>query len=162
MEAAASEAPICSVDSSCFIEWLMPENERHHPKEVVAGVRGIVMETMAGKRVMILSAFALAEVQKPTGAAREKFLRVLREQNARVHPLDAPLAMSAAEMGNRLGIKGGDAVLLATAIAVGARAFYTLDRKLLGLDIAGVYLLDDAGQVMRPSGGFRIVKPGAE
>ena len=160
-ETEASETPTCSMDSSCFIEWLADEG-RHHPKEVVDAIHDIITETATGARVMVVSAFTLVEVRKLSEAGGEKFRRIVQGDNLRVYPLGAPLAFAAVELGDRLNLGNGDAVLLATAIAVGARAFYTLDRGLLRLDLAGVYLRGDGGKVMRPPDGFRIVEPGRE
>ena len=149
--------PIYSMDSCCFIELLLPENERDHP-DAMAGIREIVAQAESGVCKLVLSAFTLVEVRKLDKSGAEKFRRMVRNLN--VFPLDTRLALPAAELGDRLNLGNGDAVMLATAIVARAQVFYTLDQKLLALNTADVYLLDDSGKPMHPVDNFKIVKPG--
>lgn len=159
--------PIRSADSCCFIEWLKPEEERHHPKAVVDGMEELIADARAGVCELTLSAFVLAEV-RDLGDGRpqaDKFRRLMRElaMDGGVYSLDARLALQAAELGRRLGIKSPDAVVLATAVAARAEVFYTLDERLLKVAPAAAFLRDGDGDgdgVVKPVDGFKIVKPG--
>ena len=157
--------PIYSMDSCCFIELLLPEKERDHP-DAVAEIREIVAQAESGGCRLVLSAFTLVEVRKLDKSGAEKFRRMVREMVGKTHldvvPLDERLAWQSAELGNRLSLRPGDAVLLATAIGARAQVFYTLDQKLLDLDIADVYLRNDSGRPMHPVDNFKIVKPGQD
>ena len=105
--------PIYSMDSCCFIELLLPKDERDHP-DAVAEIREIVAQAESGVCELVLSAFTLVEVRQLDKSGAEKFRRMARNLN--VFPLDTRLALPAAELGDRLNLGNGDAVMLATAI----------------------------------------------
>ena len=153
------DKPTYSADSSCFIEWLKPKGERHHPEKAVERIRGIIKEAEAGVCALALSAFTLVEVRKLSGEKAEEFRRAVRRMSPNIYPLDVPLALQAAELGDRLRLGNGDAILLATAVVARAEVFYTLDGRLLNLNSADIWLQGDGGKILKPADGFKIVKP---
>lgn len=160
------------MDANCFIEWMKPEAKRSYPKEMMDGIRELIVKAESGSCTLALSAFTLAETQYR--GTSEEALEKYRQLLALVHPnvvrLDARLALQSAELGARLGLRGGDSVVLATAIHARARVLYTLDNRFLNRTKnkgpSDLYLLssptDKKSKSLPAPDGFKITKPHRE
>lgn len=129
-----------SIDSGVFVNVLIG-GEDANPQWLPAGLR-LLRAAEQGQVVAYISALTIAEVCG-AGRLRGEPVKVKRRENIalarqwiadgkyRVVELDRSLAQRAAELAITHELKGGDAVVLASAIRAGAHTLFTWDKGLL-------------------------------
>ena len=111
-------------DANVFIAWLMAEKGR------VELCDGIVSEVQKGQAIIITSAIIETEVlsKGPSQETQDKFRALLKRRDVIAVNVDRSISQKAGKLRERhKGLKGMDAIHLATAIIYGVDAFHTFE-----------------------------------
>ena len=124
----------CYWDTCIFLAWI--KNEQRAPDEV-AGIQDLVSKLDTGEIKVITSVATLMEITraKVDEPQEQVFLKAMKNQNIRIHPIDKKVAEKSRELRNfyilsdppvgKLSI--ADSIHLATAIIYDVDLMYTFD-----------------------------------
>jgi predicted nucleic acid-binding protein len=162
-----ADAPRACVDTDVLVDFL---TEPAHLPERVDGARWLLEDAVErGVYKLVLPASVIAETcgnpamrpqparEREVRAARvQRFLRWVRDSRALVVDIDQRVAESAARLAQGHELKGGDAMVLASALAARSTVLYTWDNGLLKTDGH-----EDIGS-LRVMGPVRVIPPQTE
>jgi predicted nucleic acid-binding protein len=124
-------------DTSVWIAW----NDNDFGTRVLC--TELLRRAEAGEFVIVLSTLALAEFAPQNDAGEECLDGYFRRSHFRVVALDRRIATEARRLVKRYpGLRGADAVHLATALSAQAQYLFTYDRRLLGLEVPGITICE--------------------
>lgn len=140
-----AEAPRACVDTCVFVDYLTDAPQ--YP-ERLDGARWLLEDAVErGTYRLVLPALVIAETcgngaMRPQAARDrevraervERFLTWVRDSRALVVEIDQRVAEHAARLAQEHDLKGGDATVLAAALAAGCSVLYTWDNGLLKTD----------------------------
>lgn len=137
----SASVPTYAIDTAPWIYWI----EEH--RAFLPSLEPIFRQISEGRAIAVASVLVLLEVT--TGALRKRddvLAARYREifegmQGVALMDVNASLSIEAARLRARHGLRTADAVHVATALASGATAFVTTDRRLARVDELEVRVL---------------------